>query len=74
MWEHCRDRHGGQLGHDGGIADFKFKVSGSFKKCLDRQIDEGLRITVCEMDGATLLNSKHEFFTPRIVETIFRQQ
>ena len=50
-WEHCRNSHGGQLGHDGGIADFKFKVSGSFKKCMDRQIDEGLRISACEMDG-----------------------
>ena len=28
------------------------------KKCLDRQIDEGLRISECELEGATLLKSK----------------
>ena len=64
MWEHSRDCHGGQVGERGGIADYKFRVTGVFRKCLDRQIDEGLRITACETEGGVLLNSKNEFFTP----------
>ena len=44
------------------------------KKCLDRQVDEGLRITECETEGGDILNSRNEWFTPKIVEAIFRQQ
>ena len=73
MWEHCRDCHDGDLGEDGGMRDYKFEVTGVFKKCLDRQVDEGLRITRCEAEGGTILNSKNEFFTPKIVSTVFRQ-
>ena len=74
MWEHSRDCHGGQVGERGGITDYNFRVTGVFKKCLDRQIDEGLRITACETQGGVLLNSKNKFFTPRIVLPVFRQQ
>ena len=74
MWEHCRDCHGGVLGLEGGKNDYKFEVTGVFRKCLDRQIDEGLRITECESEGGTILNSKNEWFTPRIVEAVYRQQ
>ena len=74
MWEHSRDCHEGQLGARGGIGDYGFKVSGRFRKCLSRQIDEGLRITATELEGAVLLNSKNEFFTPKIVMPVFRQQ
>ena len=55
------------------MRDYKFEVTGVFKKCLDRQVDEGLRITRCEAEGGTILNSKNEFFTPKIVSTVFRQ-
>ena len=27
MWEHSRDCHGRQVGAEGGVADFRFKVS-----------------------------------------------
>ena len=74
MWEHIRDCHGGVPGEDGGMNDYKFKVTGVFKKCLDRQVDEGLRITECETEGGDILNSRNEWFTPKIVEAIFRQQ
>ena len=43
MWEHSRDKHGGVLGEDGGMGDYEFK------KCLDRQVDEGFRIYKCEL-------------------------
>ena len=74
MWEHSRDYHGGLLGQDGGKEDYEFCVSGVFKKCLDMQVDEGFRILECESETGVALNSKNEWFTPRIVETVFRQQ
>ena len=74
MWEHSRDYHSGVLGQDGGKSDYNFSVSGVFRKCLDRQVDEGFRIVQCETETGVVLNSKNEWFTPRIIETIFRQQ
>ena len=62
------------LGQQGGVDDYMFSVTGVFRKCLDRQVDEGLRILQCENDGGVVLNSKNEWFTPRTVETVFRQQ
>ena len=61
------------MGEAQGMSDYKFRVTGVFRKCLDRQIDEGLRINECESDGGKILNSKNEWFTPKIVETVFRQ-
>ena len=74
MWEHSRDCHGGVVGEEGGMGDYIFKVSGVFQKCMDRQVDEGLRIIECEKEGGKVLNSKNEWFTPKIVEAVFRQQ
>ena len=62
------------MGQQGGVEDYMFIVSGAFRKCLDRQVDEGLRILQCENEGGVVLNSKNEWFTPRTVETVFRQQ
>ena len=55
------------------MKDYRFEVTGVFNKCLDRQVDEGLRITRYEAEEGTLLNSKNELFTPKIVSTVFRQ-
>ena len=49
------------------------EVTGVFKKCLDRQVDEGLRMTKCEAEGGQMLNSKNEYYTPKIVLLLFRQ-
>ena len=70
MWEHCRDFHEGNVGENGGMLDYKFGVTGV---CLDRQVDEGLRIFECEANG-TVLNSKNKFYTQKIVHPEFRQQ
>ena len=70
MWEHARDMHGGVVG---GMGDFNMKVTGKFRKCLERQVSEGIQITMCENEGGTLLNSKNEYFTPKNVETVFKQ-
>ena len=74
MWEHNIDCHGGILGQQGGVEDYMFSVTDVFRKCLDRQVDEGLRILQCENEYGVVLNSKNEWFTPRTVETVFRQQ
>ena len=47
--EHLADYRGASVHigggrEQGGICDFKFSVSGKFRKCLHRQVDEGLRI------------------------------
>ena len=55
------------------MGDFKMKVTGKFRKCLERQVSEGIQITQCENEGGNLLNSKNEYFTPKNVETIFKQ-
>ena len=74
MWEHSRDNHGGQVGEREGMFDFEFKVSQNFQRCLQRQVDEGLRMNKKEEEGCVLLNSKNEWFTPKLVELNFRQQ
>ena len=73
MWEHTRDVHGGQLGDQQGLMDYRFKVTNVFRKCLQRQIDEGLRIIRNENEGCMILNGKHKFYTPKLVEPNFRQ-
>ena len=74
MWEHTRDVHEGVVGAEGGIRDYKIEVTGTFTKCLPRQVDEDIRMQHYEAAGGVLLNSKHEYYTPKSVQTIFRQQ
>ena len=74
IWEHTRDRHGGQVGDMQGMLDFSFKVSNTFQRCIQRQVDEGLRMKTREGEGCVLLNSKNELFTPKLVELDIRQQ
>ena len=47
---------GGVVGEGRGMEDYRFRVTGTFRKCLDRQIDEGLLITECEAAGGKILN------------------
>ena len=74
MWEQSRDKHGGVMGADRGLRDYQFTVTGAFKKCLDRQVEEGFRISQCEAENGVVLNLKNEWFTPKTVEVVFRQQ
>ena len=73
MWEHTRDVHGGFVGESEGMCDFDMKVTGKFRKCLERQVTEGILIEMCEKGGGKLLNSKNEYFTPKNIETVFKQ-
>ena len=63
----------GMQSANGDRGDYLFEVTGVFKKCLDRQVDEGLRMTKCEAEGGQMLNSKNEYYTPKIVLLLFRQ-
>ena len=74
MWEHSRDFHGGDVGPEAGIYDYKVVVAGKFDKCLPRQVDEDIRMQEYEANGALLLNTKHEYYTPKSVHPVFRQQ
>ena len=51
MWEHTRDNHGGVLGDERGLTDYRFKVVRKFQKCLERQIDEDMRMQKNEREG-----------------------
>ena len=74
MWEHTRDEHQGIVGPDGGRDDFKVTVDGRFQKCLYRQVDEDVRMKIFEASGGVLLNSKNEYYMPKSVQPVFRQQ
>ena len=73
MWEHTRDNHEGAVGEVRGMKDYKFKVTGIFRKCLQRQVNEGIQIQKCEAERDKLLNSKNEYFQPKTIQTLFRQ-
>ena len=72
IWEHTHDMHAGLVGDDGGIQDFNFKVAGTFRKCLQRQVDENVRIQNCESGVGHLLNSKREYFSSKSVIPYFK--
>ena len=57
MWEHTRDFHDGEIGEEGGMADYKVRVEGKFLRCLPRQVHEDIRMQEYERGGGTLLNS-----------------
>ena len=73
MWEHTRDVHGGVVGVNRGLMDYKMCVTKKFKKCLDRQVFEDIRMQQCVEKGGTLLNSKNEYYTPKSVQVIYKQ-
>ena len=73
MWEHTRDMHGGVVGENRGMKDFKFKVVSKFNKCLPRQVDEDVRMQKNEREGGVTLNSKNEYYTPKGVQPAFQQ-
>ena len=44
IWEHTRDFHGGVVGVEDGDYDYKVELTGTFSKCLQRQVDEDIRM------------------------------
>ena len=61
-WKHC------QLKHENEKQVFKMKVLRSFKSCLERQINEPVRITSSKAD--IVLNSKSEFHQAPITRVV----
>ena len=87
MWSHTRDHHGGVPGQDSGKKDYSLEVEGTFQDTMTRQVDEAVRMGQCgwgedvlrrtsniqPAPKCKLMNSKNEWFKPKIVETVFRQ-
>ena len=66
--------HDGIVGQNEGMSDYKVKVVGKYQKCLYRQVDEDVRMQQNEACGDILLNSKYEYYMPKSVQPVFRQQ
>ena len=62
LWKHC------QLVHGGEKQIFSMIVTGSFHSCLERQINEAVRITSSKAD--IVMNSKSEFHQAPIVRVV----
>ena len=62
LWKHC------QLIHDGEKQSFKMEVVGCFKSCLERQVNEAVRIASSEADH--VLNSRSEFHQAPIIRQV----
>jgi hypothetical protein len=59
MWEHVRNYYDGVVGYSNGVMDFNVKVSGKFKRCLERQVNEDIRRQHCEAEWGSVL-SRHK--------------
>ena len=57
-----------RLAHNGEKQDFSMEVVGSFQSCLERQINEAVRITSSQADF--IMNSKSEFHQAPIVRVV----
>ena len=53
MLEHTRDKHDGVVGDAGGKFDYSMSVTDRFRKCLQRQVNEGVLIQKCEIKVTT---------------------
>ena len=53
------------------MTDFNVNVTGQFKRCLERQVNEDIRMQPCEAEGGTVL-SRNEYYTPKGVQPVFR--
>ena len=62
MWKHCLVRH------DGLKAEFEMKILRTFNSCLERQVNEAVRIVITKAD--IILNSKSEFCQAPIIRIV----
>ena len=70
--EHTQGVHGGAVCPDSGREEYKVKVPERLSKCLQRQVDEDIRMQEFEANGAILLNTTHEYYTPKGKQAVFR--
>ena len=59
LWKHCQLQHGGEK------QEFSMKALGSFKSCMKRQVNEGVRILASQ--ATYVMNSKSEYHQAPIV-------
>ena len=62
MWKHCL------VQHDGIKAEFEMKILRTFNSCLERQVNEAVRIVITKAD--IILNSKSEFRQAPIIRIV----
>ena len=62
MWKHC------VVQHEGRKAEFEMKMLRTFNSCLDRQVNEAVRIIITKAD--IVLNSKSEFRQAPIIRVV----
>jgi hypothetical protein len=83
MWDHSVNCHAGVISPN-PADDYQFRVQGSFRDCLSRQLDEAVRIMMVENHGRVvgdrgegvggvivMLNRKEEFYQPKTVQCNF---
>ena len=62
LWKHCT------LEHNNEKVEFSMKTLKGYKSCLDRQVNEAVRVTISKAD--TLSNSKNEFHQTPIIRVV----
>ena len=62
IWKHCL------VEHEGNKAEFEMKILRSFNSCLERQVNEAVRIIISKAD--LVLNSRSEFRQAPIVRIV----
>ena len=72
MWHHTQQAHGGVIGEERGLRDYKMEVVGRFRDPLTRILDEAVRIKDAENSEKNwsaengkkfvCLNSKLDYF------------
>ena len=72
MYKHALERHGGKLGADRGISDFKMEALSQQREALDRILEEAVRIKAITSDPKiNVLNSKMEYYGAQYVRSAF---
>ena len=68
MWNHTNAVHGGVVGNDRGLLDYRFVLLDRYRDCLSRQSSEGFRQLQIEkkqsQNRAVCLNSKIDYIKP----------
>ena len=79
MWNHAVEHHDGMISQN-IRQDYTFRLQGTFRDCLSRQLDVAVRIDMAERYGRVLgdrsegvggtsvvLNRKEEHYNPKVV-------
>ena len=74
MWRHTGSCHGGVVGREGGVKDYKMEPKERFREPLTRIMNEAVRIEMQEKDPKVIsLNSKREYFGAQFISPVFEK-